>query len=90
MWFKAVLPTRIDSVFGPGRTNTLMSRRYGGHHTEPARWPLTVITAASRIGASSQVRIPGPLSAGSSAFPGPKSSVTVDPGRTGGNVNDAS
>ena len=79
MWFIAVLPTRIDSVFVPGRTSALMSSRYGGHHTEPARWPLTVTTAASRIGASSQVRIPGPLSAGSSAFPDPKSSVTVAP-----------
>ena len=62
-----------------GADEAVTSRRNGGHHTEPARWPLTVTTAASRIGASSQVRIPGPLSAGSSAFPGPKSSATVAP-----------
>ena len=79
MWFMAVLPTRIESVLRPGRTRLVTSRRNGGHHTEPARWPLMVTTAASRIGASSQVRIPGPLSAGSSAFPGPKSSATRAP-----------
>ncbi len=79
MWFIAVLPTRIESVLRPGFTRVVRSSRNGGHQTAPAGWPFTVTTAASRIGASSHVRMPGPRSFGGTAVPGPKSSVTLAP-----------
>lgn len=90
MWFSAVLPTRIETALRPGFTSRVTSSRNGGHHTAPAGWPLIAITAASRIGASSQVRIPGPRLFGVTAVPGPKSSTTAAPAGMAGSSRAAS